>query len=338
MEIPLPPKNHNKINKLSASEQEKMNKLLASSSLTQGWVKKKSDDRRCNAQEVSLDLQKIYQETVYPVCPVLRKWINTEEGNRLTAFTAADEDLQKKFYNVPIFPIWVSIVRILIVFESLIKLKPDLQTIVKCAHTEDLLKGRLDLIRNDLLALPQSLEKDFPETSKECKELIAELQLAELRYFMDDRSIVYLLPDNLEYGNWATFLQWREQQINRAKLSDVIEMRHLTRHYPAEAIKVMRLLHDKLSPLAKKILPERMLETNRCSAELKEILNEHLNKLTAIKHNGGKNIDSQDKHEDIIELKPNICGIGLNINALIRKKGKNVWSVLKSIRQRLWRS
>ena len=38
---------------------------------------------------------------------------------------------------------------------------------------------------------------------------------------------------------------------------------------------------------------------------------------------GGKtssrSIDSQNKHEDIVELKPNFCGIGLNINALIRK-------------------
>jgi len=33
----------------------------------------------------------------------------------------------------------------------------------------------------------------------------------------------------------------------------------------------------------------------------------------------GQNIDSQSKHEDIIEIKPNFCGIGLNLNALIRK-------------------
>jgi hypothetical protein len=35
---------------------------------------------------------------------------------------------------------------------------------------------------------------------------------------------------------------------------------------------------------------------------------------------GSRSIDSQDKHEDIVELKPNFCGIGLNINALIRKR------------------
>ena len=35
--------------------------------------------------------------------------------------------------------------------------------------------------------------------------------------------------------------------------------------------------------------------------------------------NGGQSIDSQNKQEDIIELKPNVCGVGLNINALIRK-------------------
>jgi hypothetical protein len=50
---------------------------------------------------------------------------------------------------------------------------------------------------------------------------------------------------------------------------------------------------------------------------------------------GGKidsrSIDSQNKHEDIVELKPNFCGIGLNINALIRKRewGTKIKNLLK---------
>lgn len=235
--------------------------------------------KQCYAKTVSLDLQQKYQETVYPVCPVLRKWIKKENGIMLVAAAQVLEGIKKEFYRRPNLITFDSIVRILKIFESLILLKPDLQTVVKCAHTEDLLKGRLDLIRNELLALPQSLEKDFPETSKECKELIAGLELAELRYFMHGQSLVYILPSNLDTGNWATFLRWRGQQVNFTKESDKIEMLHLTRHYPAEAIKVMREIHQKLSPLVK-ILPERALEAHRHNTELKEILNEHLNKVT----------------------------------------------------------
>jgi len=117
--------------------------------------------------------------------------------------------------------------------------------------------------------------------------LIAELKLAEWRYSMHGQSLVYLLPNHLEFGNWATFLEWREQQGNRA--SDKIEMCRLTRHYPAEAIKVMRSLSIILSPLASKILPEQALESNRRSTELKQILDEHSNRnITADLASGGK--------------------------------------------------
>lgn len=53
---------------------------------------------------------------------------------------------------------------------------------------------------------------------------------------------------------------------------------------------------------------------------------------------GSRNTDSQDKHEDIVELKPNFCGIGLNINALIRKKqlGIKVKNLLKVFNYRKW--
>ena len=93
---------------------------------------------------------------------------------------------------MPELLMWDSIVRILLVFERLINLKPDFQTIVQCVHTENFLKRRLDLIRNDLSALPQSLEKDFPKTSAECRELIEELRIAEIAYGVQLRA--YLAP------------------------------------------------------------------------------------------------------------------------------------------------
>ncbi|MCJ7770884.1 hypothetical protein MUP37_04830 [Candidatus Bathyarchaeota archaeon] len=298
-EIPIPDNyKSSKMNRLSAAEQEKMNRLLEGSLLTQGWLKNKSYEKQCNAKEVSLELQQKYQETVYPVCPVLSKWVNNEEGNRLVVAAQVLEGIQRKFYSTPNLLnllTWNSIVRILKVFEHLIQLKPDLQTVVKCAHTENLLKGRLDLIRNDLLALPQSLEKDLPDTSKECKELIAELNLAEYGYSLDGQSLVYLLPNHLESGNWATFLQWRERQVNNAKFSDAIEMRHLTRHYPAEAIKVMHTLHDKLSPLVR-ILLERAAANNQLKAELKQTLDTYLEKPIET----GQNVTLKSKIKDFL--------------------------------------
>ena len=35
-------------------------------------------------------------------------------------------------------------------------------------------------------------------------------------------------------------------------------------------------------------------------------------------------LEKEELMEDIVELKPNFCGIGLNINALIRKRGFGV--------------
>jgi hypothetical protein len=86
------------------------------------------------------------------------------------------------------------------------------------------------------------------------------------------------------------------------------------------------------------------LQLNSSAARLINALKEALPYLGPQPASGGQSIDSQNKHEDIIDIKPNIFGIGLNINALIRKikgliKIKNVWrSFFKSIRQRLWRS
>jgi len=249
--------------------------------------------KECYAKKVSIDLQQEHQEKVYsvypvnflhpvcppyfPVCPVLKKMISEEKHYRLP-------DIPKT--NLPLLD---SLIKILVVFESLMQLKPNRETVVRLAHSENLLKERLDLIRKDLLALPQWLEKDFPETSKECKELIAEIQFDEMRYVMHGSSLVYLLPDNLEFGNWATFLRWREQQGNYAKLqgfSTEIEMSRLTRHYPAEAIKVMREMHGKLSPLVLKILPEQALVKNQSNSYIKQLI-ENLNNKPMKKENGG---------------------------------------------------
>jgi hypothetical protein len=216
--------------------------------------------RECYAKKVTIDLQQEHQKKVYnlppvqllypvcppylPVCPVLQRIIKQEKRYSLP-------DTRKT--NLPLLD---SIVKILLVCNDLAQLRPNEETVVRWAHSENLLKERLDLIRYDLSALPQWLERDYPKTSEDCKELAAAIQLAEMQYVMDGQSFVYMLPDYLEFGNWATFLEWRERQIGLANVSGEslsvrIEMRRISRHYPAEAIKAMRALGEKLSPLVK---------------------------------------------------------------------------------------
>jgi hypothetical protein len=232
--------------------------------------------KECYVKRISEELQQEYQKTVYsfypvcppffPVCPVLKEIIKREKRYSLP-------DIPKTN-----FPLLDSIIKILVVFEGITKLRPNEETVVRWAHSENLLAERLNLIRSDLLALPKLLEQDFPDTSKRCDELIAELLIAEDEYSNHGQSLVYLLPDFLESGNWATFLRWREQQWNYVKprdLSKKIEMCRLTRHYPAEAIKVMLKLYNELSPFLK-ILPEQAVKNNWLKDELKQILDEFL--------------------------------------------------------------
>jgi len=272
-EIPIPdgykPNKQRSSNNKGADSKNK--KRLESSILNKGWVKSKSD-KKCYTKKISLEFQKKFQQTVYPVCPALSKWIEKKENNRNLVMAQVLNGIREKCYSKPDLLMWDSIMRILTVFEDLIKLKPDFQTIVKCAHTENFLKGRLALIRNDLSALPQSLEKDFPKTSNECKELIEELKIAELAYGVQLHA--YLVPHDLEDGNWVTFGAWREQQINYTNFCDRTEMLTLTLHYPAEAIKVMHTLHKKLSPLAVKILPEQALVKNQLKADFEKMFEE----------------------------------------------------------------
>lgn len=288
-EIPLFRRSHGKAKKLTDEEQEKRNKLLESSIVTKGWVKKGKKEN-CFYRKVSSDLQKKFQQTVYPVCPWLRKLMTKEESNRLAVIAHGFNERRKSCYKTPDLLVWDSIMQILLVFESLIKLKPD-QTIVNCAHTENFLKGRLDLIRSDLSALPQSLEKDHPQTSIECRELIEELKIAELAY--DVQSHAYLAPHNFKNGNWVTFLAWRDQQINPTHCSR-IEILNLTSYYPAEAIKVMYTLHKKLSPLAVKILPEQALVKNQRKADFEKMFEEFSAKLTQTEQE--KELDKPTRH------------------------------------------
>ena len=80
-------------------------------------------------------------------------------------------------------------------------------------------------------------------------------------------------------------------------------------------------------PAKIKMIEETCDEMQEELIEARDRLSERVKrfeKSEAVDTSGGKidsqSMDSQNKHEDIVELKPNFCGIGLNINALIRKK------------------
>lgn len=288
----------------------------------------------CYAKDVSIRLQQEHQKKVYnapsislsfpvcppyfPICPMLKKVIKQEKRYSLP-------DIPKT--NLPLLD---SIIKILIVFESVINLKPDLSTVVRCAHTENLLSERLDLIRKDLSALPQALEKDFPETSKECKELVAAVKVAELQYVMDGQSFVYLLPNDLEYGNWATFLRWREQQINLANVSEQslpvrMEMCRITRHYPAEAIKAMREIHSKLFPLLK-ILPDRAREYNHLQNEIRKIVAENL-----VGQIGTKPLNGEEqKKPTMVEYLSGLLNLLEELQAAIKNKNEKIIRIIHS--------
>lgn len=230
------------------------------------------DENICLAKDTCFRLQNKYSQKLYPVCPILQEAIGKEKPS----ITKVPKT------NLPLLD---SIIKILVVVEGLMQLRPDLETVVWCVHSENFLKEQIDLIRHDLSALPQWLEKDFPDTSKKCKEFVAQLDLAELRYTMHSNSLVYFLPNDVEYGNWASFLEWQERKIENAKLqglSEAIEMNRLTCHYPAEAIKVINKISRELCPLVK-ILLEKAEQSKREKIEQSQILARYLQKAAGTK-------------------------------------------------------
>lgn len=237
--------------KLTGAKKHKKGKTLA----TRSWGNEYK--RHCYAKDLCLDLRKKYAQRydyhLYPVCPVLKEVVNREPPYRLPQ-------------SVDTCPTLNSMKRILLASAALARLEPKIGVIVWCAHNVNLLKDWIDPIRNDLKVLPKCLEKDFPDTSKKCAELIAELELAELSYSMHCNRFVYLLPGDPsevgKYANWASFLDWRERQSHLAGplgSLEQIEINRFTHTYPAEAVRIALKLCEELAPLVR-ILSETATE------------------------------------------------------------------------------
>ena len=213
--------------------------------LTKGAKGRRNCTPICNPKEHCLDERQKYGSQLYPVCPALKEFISKD-----------------KLYNLPDIsnvepPTLQSVKKILAVCGALIELRPSQGVIAWCAHRDNFLSEWLEAIRDDLESLPVRLEKNFRDTSKNCRELFDELKLGELRYSYHCNSLIYLLPPNIKQPNikqpnWAHFLAWRQGQITLAitkEMSEVITMNRLTCTYPAEAIKVVRKIHQTLTPL-----------------------------------------------------------------------------------------
>ncbi|GEM_PF-5198786 len=129
-------------------------------------------------------------------------------------------------------------------------------------------------------------------------------------------------------------LVWQNEQSEFTTGIDPDEDRILT---PVDKLRLARLadqaklflqnspshknvFQDFITAYSKNNIPAMLGTVTKLLDALCEIRNTLPNSGTAgDKKNGGQSIDSQNKQEDIIELKPNFCGIGLNLNALIRK-------------------
>jgi hypothetical protein len=249
-----------------------------------------SDKKWCN-QDLCKEMLGKYGGLILPKCPALKDLI---KKHKLYSYNPAPKIRTN-------YPLWDSIRNILLVLWDIINLKPDYETEVIWAHCDNLLTERLDLIKDDLSALPQSLEGGFLRTSQECGELCAELKLAEDRYLLHGQSLLFV-PYYQKGGNYETFLQWRERRVNLPNLSDRIEMLGLTRHYPAEAIKVMQKFYNKLFPLAKTILPQKAMQEHKQLLEMKEIITKSIIQQSPGK-GGGKKNDSKRKKTPLQFLK-----------------------------------
>ncbi len=126
--------------------------------------------------------------------------------------------------------------------------------------------------------------------------------------------IVNVLPSRLPAFQ-QRFREKYEQLLSVAKKADEEETRRFV-----TGINSFKLAAMGLNEIVMMIYSEAFVA-------LPELLNQKDSGKAGGGKNGGQSIDSQNKQEDIIELKPNFCGIGLNINALIRKIRKIKWGI-----------
>ncbi|HUU19747.1 MAG TPA: hypothetical protein VMW72_21530 [Sedimentisphaerales bacterium] len=239
---------------------------------------------QCYAKKLCIDWRQKYGQNLFPICPVLSHIINKQDLPNIANIEKSSSSMID------------SIKRILSVFDALIKLQPTDGIITWCAHRKNILQDCINLIDKDLILLPKRLENAYPETYKKCIELLVELKSVKFYYEFNRPDYLYLMPPTFARKNYLLFLNWQERQIKNAGLfegnfSDKIEMRRLTCHYPAVAVKTMFKIYQELEPVVQ-ILAEE--PKSKKAPEQEKPTTE-----PASTYNGGENIGA-DKLKNVV--------------------------------------
>lgn len=232
--------------------------------------KRKPYKRRCYPKEACISGRPNYGNLIFPVCPVLR-----------------DILIDKPLYDISKIettnsPLLDSVNRVRYVLRKLIELKPDEETIVRCAHTKDsynrnFLTEWLKPIEDDLKTLPEKMQDNFPATSEKLAKLIKELKAVVDSYTIYSRTELFLqfplyLFGNDDYG----FSVWRSQLTSSKPYGIVDEggankepdarvcasKRALVCTYPIDAIEASRPICEELEEVAIHLDREKIASSN----------------------------------------------------------------------------
>lgn len=225
-------------------------KVRAGSTAMTSGLTSRNYQRKCYVRDLCIEWQQKYGQELRPVCPELKKWVNEVKLSDMANIQKTNSTMLD------------SIKRILLVFDRLIQWPPTERVIAWCAHRKNILEDCLSFVENDLSLLPKRLESSYPDTSRRCDQLIAQLHIDRFRYkFHHPQSFLYLIPPPSTRRHYLLLLDWRQKQmvIAKAKGLEAIEMNRLTSPYPAEAVKTMNEICQELAPLAQ-IITEKPAE------------------------------------------------------------------------------
>lgn len=227
--------------------------------------KRKPYKRPCYPREACINGRPNYGKLLFPVCPVLR-----------------DILIDKPLYDISKIettnlPLLDSVNRVRYVLRKLIELKPDEETIVRCAHTKEpynrnFLTEWLKPIEDDLKTLPEKMQDNFPATSEKLAKLIKELLAVVDSYTIYSRTDLFLQFPSYLFGNDDYgFLVWRSQLTSSKpygivdeggsnKESDALVCASKSAFactYPIDAIEASRPICEELEEVAKHLDREK---------------------------------------------------------------------------------
>jgi DNA-binding MarR family transcriptional regulator len=238
------------------------------------WVRRdnknlKPHKKICYAKEACISKRPNYGNLLFPVCPVLR-----------------DILIDKPLYDISKIettnsPLLDSVNRVRYVLRKLIELKPDEETIVKCAHTKgyynrNFLTEWLKPIDDDLKTLPEKMQDNFPATSEKLAKLIKELKAVVDSHTIYSRTDLFLQFPSYLFGNDDYgFSVWRSQ-LTSSKPYGIVDEGGSNKEpdalvcasksafactYPIDAIEASRPICEELEEVAKHLDREKTVSS-----------------------------------------------------------------------------